>query len=97
MPNANFIFYTLSDPTRRKILKLLQQQDLTPGQLVKKFQITKPSLTHHLNVLKQANLVTCERSGQYMYYSLQVSVFEEVVARIMDFLENIKPTIKSES
>jgi len=86
MSPLNYIFYTLSDQTRRDILKLLQKRDMTPGEIIEQFLITKPSLTHHLNVLKQANLVTTERKGQKIYYSLNVSVLEETTGLVFDLL-----------
>ena len=68
----------IAEPNRRKILELLKKQDLTVGQLAVNFDITLPSLSHHLSILKQADLVSSERRGQEMIYSLNLSVFEEI-------------------
>lgn len=87
MANINQVFAALADKTRRHILKLLQRSDMTPGELIKEFTITQPSLTHHLNVLKQADLVIPERKGQNIVYSLNVSVFEEVAAVMFEFFD----------
>ena len=81
-------FQALSDPTRRKILELLKKQDLPVYKLAKNFDITLPSLSHHLNILKQANLVSSRRKGQEMIYSLNLSVFEEVAKVMSKFFKN---------
>ena len=87
MSSFNKTFQALSDQTRRKILEMLRKKDLTPSEIGKKFNITAPSLSHHLNVLKEANLVTSRRDGQQIYYSLNLSVFEEVVDLLYKFLK----------
>ena len=78
----------LADPTRRKILELLKKRDLAAGEIGKNFDITLPSLSHHLNVLKQVDLVSCERQGQTIVYSLNLSVFEEVAKELIKFFKH---------
>jgi len=75
----NLPFKALADPTRRKIILLLKERDMTAGEIAEQFDMTKPSISHHLNALKQALLVTDERKGQNIYYSLNTTVFQEVV------------------
>lgn len=75
----NLPFKALADPTRRKIILLLKNRDLTAGEIADQFNISKPSISHHLNVLKQALLVTDERKGQNIFYSLNTTVFQEVI------------------
>ena len=75
----NDLFKALSDPTRRKILELLKKEDMSAGQIAKHFKITLPSLTHHFNILKQADLISSERQGQQIIYSLNLSVLDELV------------------
>jgi DNA-binding transcriptional ArsR family regulator len=77
-------FKALSDPVRRKILYMLKERDMTAGEIAEKFNISWPTISHHLNVLKQAGMVIDERKGQNIYYSLNTSVFEEVVAFLME-------------
>jgi len=77
----NNTFKALSDPTRREILQLLKQQDMSAGELASKFTITLPSLSHHFNILKQADLVTVQRQGQQQIYSLNLSMFEELMTK----------------
>ncbi|PIP52955.1 transcriptional regulator [Candidatus Beckwithbacteria bacterium CG23_combo_of_CG06-09_8_20_14_all_34_8] len=78
------VFKALSDPTRRKILEILKQKDMTAGEIGKRFRITGASISHHLDILKQANLVISERKGQFMHYSLNTSVFEEVAKMLIN-------------
>lgn len=77
----------LSDPSRRKILELLKKKDLAVGEIARHFSITLPSLSHHLNVLKQADLVTFRRQGQELIYSLNLSVFEEISQKLIKFFK----------
>ncbi len=78
------LFKALSDPSRRKILTLLRQGDLTAGQIAKNFPMSWASVSHHLNVLKEAGLVSAERDGQYIRYSLNVTVVQEVLHHLME-------------
>lgn len=80
MMSLNLMFKALSDPIRRKILLMLKKRDMTAGEIADKFDISKPSISHHLNTLKQAGMVLDERKGQYIYYSINTSVFEDVVS-----------------
>lgn len=78
------VFKAISDPSRRKVLKLLQGGSKTAGELAEVFDMTKGSLSHHFNVLKAADLVRCERRGQQMVYSLNTTVFEDIAAMLLD-------------
>lgn len=80
-------FNALSDPTRQRILELLKKQDMNAGEIGKNFNISLPSLSHHLNVLKEADLVTGLRQGQTIIYSLNLSVFEEVSKALIKFFK----------
>ncbi len=64
----NNLFKALNDSTRRKILELLQKKDMTAGDIADEFNISKPSISHHLDLLKQAGLVEAEKNGQFIYY-----------------------------
>lgn len=81
----NNAFKALSDPTRRKILDLLKERDLTAGEIADQFQMTKPSISHHLSLLKQADLVWDERQGQHIYYSLNTTVFQDLLKWVLQF------------
>jgi len=80
----NDTFKALADPTRRQILRLLRKGDLTAGEIAEHFNMTKPSISHHLNLLKQARLVLSERKGQYIVYSLNTTVVQEVLRWLME-------------
>lgn len=73
------VFKALSDKNRRKVLELLKKRDMSVKELLKYFQISQASLSHHLDILKRANLVIDERKGQFVYYSLNLSVVEEAI------------------
>ncbi|MFA5270600.1 MAG: autorepressor SdpR family transcription factor [Patescibacteria group bacterium] len=87
MSGASLAFKALSDPIRREILKKLKKRDLTPGELNLHFPISGPSLSHHLNILKQANLISADKQGQKIIYSLNTTVFYDI---INNFLEGFK-------
>lgn len=79
-------FHALADHTRREILNLLRQRgSLTAGEIAKAFTISKPSISHHLTTLKEADLVQVERHGQTLVYSLTTTVFQDLLAWIMEF------------
>ncbi|OQY91928.1 MAG: transcriptional regulator [Sphingobacteriales bacterium UTBCD1] len=81
----NTVFKALNDPTRRKILELLKEKDMTAGEIAERFQISWPSISHHLDLLKQANLVMTEKEGQYIFYSLNTTVVDEIMKWLMQF------------
>ena len=81
----NTFFKALNDPTRREILELLNIGDLTAGEIADQFNMTKPSISHHLDLLKQAGLVVCVREGQFQKYSINTTVFDEIVKWMMKF------------
>lgn len=81
----NALFKALNDVTRREILELLKEKDLTAGEIADRFNISKPSISHHLDLLKQAGLVNAVKEGQFIYYSLNTSVMEEMVKWFVQF------------
>jgi len=81
----NIIFKALNDPTRREILELLQQKDMTAGEIADKFNISFPSISHHLDLLKQAKLVISEKEGQYVYYTLNTTVVDDILKWFVQF------------
>ena len=81
----NILFKALNDSTRREILELLKKKDLTAGEIADKFSISKPSISHHLDLLKQAGLVESVKEGQYIYYSLNTTVMDEILKWFIQF------------
>lgn len=87
MRGLNLTFKALADPTRREILRLLRDGDKTAGEIAEHFQISKPSISHHLSILKQAGLVVDLRRGQHIVYSLNTTVFEDLLGWVLRFLD----------
>ena len=85
------LFKAMDDPTRRQILALLRHRDMNAGEIAEQFNISKPSISHHLDLLKQADVVLAEKNGQFVNYSLNTSVLDECLAWLME-LKNRKGT-----
>ena len=88
--SSNQTFRALADPTRREILDLLRQGEMTAGALAEKFDMTKPSMSHHFAVLKDADLITSRRDGQQIWYGLNTTVVQDLMAWAMHLLEDGK-------
>jgi DNA-binding transcriptional ArsR family regulator len=86
MMAINSVFKALADPTRREILRLLSRGERTAGELASSFDMTKPSMSHHFAILKEADLVSSRREGQQIYYTLNTTVLEDVLTRLWDHL-----------
>lgn len=74
----NTIFKALKDPSRRKILELLKEKDMTAGEIAQHFEMSKPSISHHLDLLRQAGLVESAKQGQFIVYSINLTVVDEL-------------------
>lgn len=79
----NNLFKALNDGTRREILELLKENDLTAGEIADQFNISKPSISHHLDLLRQAGLVVSVKEGQFIYYSLNTTVMDDMLKWII--------------
>jgi DNA-binding transcriptional ArsR family regulator len=90
----NTLFKALGDPTRRQIVEMLREKDLTAGEIADAFKISKPSISHHLDLLRQASIVISIKKGQFIYYSLNATVFDEMVAWTMNIISAKKSTEK---
>lgn len=86
----NALFKALNDATRREILEILRDGDLTAGEIADRFHISKPSISHHLDLLKQAELVTSLKEGQFIYYSLNTTVMDEMLKWFIQFTKTKK-------
>ena len=87
----NSFFKARNDPTRREILEMLRRGDMTAGEIADAFHFSKPTISHHLDLLRQAGLVESVKQGQYIYYSLNTTVMDEIVAWFIQF-SNTKTT-----
>jgi len=83
----NQVFKALADATRREILRLLGRGEMTAGQLAGHFDMTKPSMSHHFAVLKEADLIRSRREGQQIWYSLNTTVIEDVLTWAFDLMD----------
>ena len=82
------LFKALGDGNRRKILELLKEKDMSVSELLEHFNITQASLSHHLDILKRADLILVRREGQFMIYSINTSVFQEVASKLYEFFKH---------
>ena len=87
----NEAFKALADPTRRQILQLLRRGEMTAGELAEHFDMTKPSMSYHFAVLKQADLIEARREGQQIYYAINTTVVEDFLAIVWDLFSNRRP------
>ena len=81
----NILFKALNDATRREILEILKEKDLTAGEIADHFNISKPSISHHLDLLKQAGLLVAVKEGQFITYSLNTTVMDEMLKWMLQF------------
>jgi ArsR family transcriptional regulator, arsenate/arsenite/antimonite-responsive transcriptional repressor len=79
----NILFRALNDATRREILELLKDGDMTAGDIADHFDMSKPSISHHLDLLRQADLVASVKKGQFVLYSLNLTVMDEIMVWFM--------------
>ncbi len=86
----NQLFKALNDDNRRRIINLLKEGDMNAGEIAEHFDMTKPSISHHLDLLKQAGLVDARKKGQYVEYSLNTTVLDELIAWFMDIKSSNK-------
>lgn len=83
----NDVFKAIADPTRREILRLLRHEEMNAGEVAAHFDMTKPTMSHHFSVLKAAGLITSRREGQTIWYALNTTVLEDVLAWTIDLAQ----------
>lgn len=83
MQELELLFKALNDETRRQILELLKKRDMQAGEISDCFDMSKPSISHHLELLKKADLITSEKKGQFVVYSLNTTILEDLLSWIM--------------
>jgi DNA-binding transcriptional ArsR family regulator len=86
MTDASSAFKAIADPTRREILRLLRQGEMSAGDIAAHFDITKPTMSHHFAVLADADLISRRREGQTIWFSVNTSVLEDLVAWTLDLV-----------
>ncbi|QJD79490.1 autorepressor SdpR family transcription factor [Spirosoma rhododendri] len=93
----NLLFKALNDPTRRQILDLLRTGDLNAGEIAEQFAMSKPSISHHLDLLRQAGLVESVKQGQFITYSLNTTVLDELLGWLLSFQQPTPVASENES
>ena len=83
-PIVNRVYRALADPTRRRVLALLRERDMTAGELAAEFELSWPTMSGHFAVLREADLIQADRSGSTITYRLNISVLEEAMLALMD-------------
>ena len=83
-PIVNRVYRALADPTRRRVLALLRERDMTAGELAAAFELSWPTMSGHFAVLREADLIQADRTGSTITYRLNVSVLEEAMLALMD-------------
>ena len=78
------VFKALSDETRREILRLLNEKDMSAGEISENFNMSKPSISKHLDILREAELISSEKKGQFVIYSINTSVIQEVLGGFLN-------------
>ena len=88
--SLNLAFKALNDKTRREILELLRKKDMTAGEIVGRFNISAPSISHHLDLLKQAGLIDSTKEGQFVKYTLNTTVIDDIMKWMIQFNKKSK-------
>ena len=88
------VFKALSDPTRRQILQLLRDEDLTAGEIASHFPISRPAITKHLDILREAELITSEKHGSFIDYSINLTVLQSTLSEFLEYFSRCeKPSM----
>ena len=81
------VWSALSDATRREILSMLKSRDMTAGEIAERFELSKATVSHHLSILKQAELITGDKKAQTITYSLNTTVFQDFLKGVLSMLD----------
>lgn len=93
----NTVFKALNDKTRRDILELLKEGDKTAGEIADHFNFSKPTISHHLDLLRQAELIVSEKQGQFISYSLNTTVVDELLKWVLQFSSNANIKVQNKN
>ena len=93
----NTVFKALNDKTRRDILELLKEGDKTAGEIADHFNFSKPTISHHLDLLRQAELIVSEKQGQFISYSLNTTVVDELLKWVLQFSSNANEKVQNKN
>ena len=93
----NILFKALNDPIRRQILEILKEKDLTAGDIAERFEVGKPTISHHLDLLRQADLVSSVKDGQFVLYSINTTVLDEILKWMIGLQGESKTDAKADN
>ena len=88
MNRMNIVFKALNDQTRRRILDLLRDKDMTAGEIANQFDFSRGTISHHLELLQHADLVSSVKKGQFIIYSINTTVLTEISKWIVELIDN---------
>ncbi len=91
----NRVFKALSDPTRRRVLQLLRERPMTAGELAEQFDLSKPTMSAHFAVLREANLIDADKQGTTITYRLKMSVLEDALLGFAETFEFESPVSRN--
>jgi ArsR family transcriptional regulator len=90
----NQVFRALADPSRREILRLLGKREMSAGEIARHFEMSKPTMSHHFSVLKEADLISGRRHGTTIYYSLNTTVVQDLMAWVLDLARQNRDRVR---
>ena len=84
------LFEAFSDPVRIKMIELFKEKDWSPSQLARELALSRPTITHHLNILRRAGIISCTKKGKEITCSLELTVFQEIIKFATNYLKEGK-------
>lgn len=90
-------FKAIADPTRREILNMLSKKDMNAGDIAEHFQMSKPAISKHLDILKNSDLICCEKQGQYVVYSINTTAVQNIYRKFLEVFDGLQGVLQNES
>ena len=90
-------FKAIADPTRREILNMLSKKDMNAGDIAEHFQMSKPAISNHLDILKNSDLISCEKQGQYVVYSINTTAVQNIYRKFLEVFDGLQGVLQNES
>lgn len=90
-------FKAIADPTRREILNMLSKQDMNAGEIADHFPMSKPAISKHLDILKNSDLISCEKQGQYVVYSINTTAVQNIYRKFLEVFDGLEGVLRNES
>ena len=90
-------FKAIADPTRREILNMLSKQDMNAGEIAEHLQMSKPAISKHLDILKNSDLISCEKMGQFVVYSINTTAVQNIYRKFLEVFDGLEGVFHNES